>query len=658
MRGRGRYIRANLRHDGNQCHLPHISGFARHIRAGDDSNAVFPAVEQSVVRDEQTVGQHFLNNRVTAVLDVNAVGKIHHRTNIVVITCHISQSAQNVKRCDSLRGFLHAVYLGGNLVTHRGKHLILESGQAFLRTEHGALELFQLLGDIALAVRKRLLTNVVLRNRLRIGAADLDIIAEHAVVADFQLANAGTLAFRLLDFGNFTLTAGRKVAQTVNLLVEALADHAAFPKKNRRLIHDGLLDQRTDVFKQINLAGQLTQHSLSEQSSLRFDLRQARNCRRQRTQITAVCSAVGYAPNQALHIEHSLECVRQCRAGNYIVAQCTYRLLTACNMQRIIQRFFNPLTNQARTHCRARVVKHPQQRALLLLGAHGLAKLEIAACDQVKLHILALMVHLQLIQTGKAGLLRLLEVIQQTAEALHSARQVSQTGSVKVLHLEVLLNAFRTALRLKALLRHRLDERLQTFLQKGLKAVCRNGSAADQHLARRKASELAGDVIPVIRAGRVHRTCRNISKAYADGTTGCIYAAEKVVPVFIQHGGFHDRTRCHASDDLALDQTFCLFRVLHLLTDCNFVTLLHQLGNIAFRTVIRYAAHRCTFSLTAVAAGQRQLQLAGDQLGIVKEHFVEIAQTVKQNIIFIFVFDLKILLHHGRQFSHVLTSFL
>ena len=77
-------------------------------------------------------------------------------------------------------------------------------------------------------------------------------------------------------------------------------------------------------------------------------------------------------------------------------------------MQRIIQRFFNPLTNQARTHCRARVVEYPQQRALLLLGAHGLAKLEIAACDQVKLHILALMVHLQLIQTGKAGLLRLL----------------------------------------------------------------------------------------------------------------------------------------------------------------------------------------------------------------------------------------------------------
>ena len=74
--------------------------------------------------------------------------------------------------------------------------------------------------------------------------------------------------------------------------------------------------------------------------------------------------------------------------------------------------------------------------------------------------------------------------------------------------------------------------------------------------------------------------------------------------------------------------------------------------------MIRHAAHRCTFSLTAVAAGQRQLQLAGDQLGIVKEHFVKIAQTVKQNVIFIFVFDLKILLHHGRQFSHVLTSFL
>ena len=162
------------------------------------------------------------------------------------------------------------------------------------------------------------------------------------------------------------------------------------------------------------------------------------------------------------------------------------------------------------------MVEHPQERTLLFLGAHGLAQFEIAACNQVKFHILSLMVHLQLVQAGKAGLLRLLEVIQQSAKALHGARQVGQTGSVEVLHMEVLLNMFRAALCLKAILRHRLDECLQAFLQKGLEAVRRNGSAADPHLARRKSAELTGNVVPVVRTGRVHRAGRNIRKAYTD----------------------------------------------------------------------------------------------------------------------------------------------
>ena len=122
--------------------------------------------------------------------------------------------------------------------------------------------------------------------------------------------------------------------------------------------------------------------------------------------------------------------------------------------QRIIQRLFNPLTNQARTHCRARAVEYPQQRALLLLGAHGLGKARDCGVrsGQARIYWL-LMVHLQLIQTGKRWpSASALGNPADAPSALHSARTgQSRPRSVKVgLHLEVLLNAFRTALCLKA----------------------------------------------------------------------------------------------------------------------------------------------------------------------------------------------------------------
>ena len=63
--------------------------------------------------------------------------------------------------------------------------------------------------------------------------------------------------------------------------------------------------------------------------------------------------------------------------------------------------------------------------------------------------------------------------------------------------------------------------------------------------------------------------------------------------------------------------------------------------------MVRDTAHGSALFFAAVSAGERQLQFGRNQLGIVKKHFIEIAQTIKQDIVPVLILDLKILLHHG-----------
>ena len=657
MGGCRRHERADLRHDGDQRHLTHIGGFARHIRAGDDGDAVFAAVEDGVIRDEQAVRQHLFHDRMAAVPDLDAVGEVHHRAGVIVVTGHIRQRAQHVQHRDCLRGFLHAMNLGGNLVPHLGKDLVFQRRQPLLRAEHRAFERFELLCDIALAVCQRLLADIMLGDCVNIGLADLDIVAEYTVISDLELADTGLFALPLLNGSDLPLAARCQIAQGVDLRVVTGSDQAALAQQDRRIVNDRGLDQVVDVLQQIDVARDFSQQGLPEQRRLFADLRQAGDCGRQRAQIAAVCRTIDDAPDQPLHVEHLFECIGQCRAGDHIVAQRSHRLLAARDMQRVIQRPLQPLAEQARAHRRPGAVEHPEQRAFFLSRAHGLAQLEVAPGNHVQLHILPLMVDLQMIERPKARLLGLFQIIQQAAEALHGLRQIGQACGIKILDMEVLHHTFGCPLRVKALLRHRLDEGFQPLAQKAEKGFRGRCRATNQHLARLETAQLAGDILPTARAGGVDLARCDVREAHANASLHCINAAEEVVAVLIQHGGFHDRARRDTPHDLALDQALGLFGVLDLLADGDLVALAHELCNVSFRAVVRYATHGRALLLPAVAAGEGQFQLAGDQLGVLKEHLIKVAQTIKQDIILVLVFDLKILLHHGREFCHFCTSF-
>ncbi len=109
--------------------------------------------------------------------------------------------------------------------------------------EDALLQLLQSRRREALGVDQRLLALKVLRDQRQVRLADLDVVAEDAVVGDAQAADAAALTLLCLELcQGFARVAGEH-AGIVQLRREALADHAALPDCGRRVVRERGLEQ-------------------------------------------------------------------------------------------------------------------------------------------------------------------------------------------------------------------------------------------------------------------------------------------------------------------------------------------------------------------------------------------------------------------------------
>ena len=108
------------------------------------------------------------------------------------------------------------------------------------------------------------------------------------------------------------------------------------------------------------------------------------------------------------------------------------------------------------------------------------------------------------------------------------------------------------------------------------------------------------------------------------------------------------RARRHHPDDLPLHQPLGGGRIGHLFADSHLVALLDQLLQVAVHRVIGHAAHGRPLGKAAILACQRQLQLPGDQLGVLEEHLIEVPQAIEQDRTGVLLLDVQVLLHHRR----------
>ena len=136
-----------------------------------------------------------------------------------------------------------------------------------------------------------------------------------------------------------------------------------------------------------------------------------------------------------------------------------------------------------------------------------------------------------------------------------------------------------------------------------------------------------------------------------------VHGADEVVAPLLQHGGGHHRAGGDDADDVPVHQALGQGRVLGLLADGHLIALGDEPGDVAVTGVVGHAAHGGTLFHAALLARQGQVQLPGDQLGVLVEHLIKIPQPEEEDGVGIPLLHLQVLAHHGGDLSQIGTAF-
>ena len=229
-------------------------------------------------------------------------------------------------------------------------------------------QILQFLCDEPLAVHQGLLADIGLRHQLLKSVGDLDIIAEHLVVADLQRADAGFLLFLGLHLSDDTLAAFQDMPQAVYLLIAAVPDNAALPDGKRRLVADRGGDVAADVIQRVHGLRQLGQAAVGKGRKLLLQIRQLFNSSPEGYHVPPAGGAVDNAADKPLHVAKARHTGDELLPADGIVYQRRHGAAAAVNIRHGQEGPLQPAPQHSGAHGRFRLVQHPEKAALFLLA--------------------------------------------------------------------------------------------------------------------------------------------------------------------------------------------------------------------------------------------------------------------------------------------------
>ena len=475
------------------------------------------------------------------------------------------------------------------------------------------------------------------------------------VVTNFQLGDAGLLPQTGLQLGQNALGVVVDGAQFVHLGVVALRDNAAVLQGRGRFgVHSGInfffdIGQRVDLRRQLGKFRAAAALGLLAQSGQTVaglghgvDLFRGRR-------------AVDRAGHHALEVGDVVQFFGQVAALDGLFDQALHGVQALVDSFAGNERLFDPAAEHPLAHGRAGLVQHPEQRSALFAAAQRLGQFQIGPRHRRKPHELRLVVGDDGFQTLHALDLGVVQVFQKGRHREADIALFADAGPGRPFPPELIFQRDGHQTRRIALLFHQFDGALHVLFQVGGQLTAVQRAGVHQHLAGMVAAQFGDDRrddLFLLQFRDVGRAGGDIGKAETRRIPFDENARDVVVFIILQHAALDNRSRREHPDDIALDETLRLGGVLHLLADGDLVAFGDQPCHIAFVAVERHAAHGGALLLTALFAGQRQVQLPRSRQGIVEEHLVKVADAVEQDLVLMLFFDLKILLHHGRQFRH------
>ena len=136
---------------------------------------------------------------MTAVLDVDDAIRSHLRAHVVVGAGRLREAREHIDERDLVRRLLDFRQMRLDGLADLREEIVLDVDDLLLRAKDLRLELLELLRDVALRIRERLLADVAVRHAVRAAVAHLNVVAEDLVVTDLQRLDARLLLLALLD---------------------------------------------------------------------------------------------------------------------------------------------------------------------------------------------------------------------------------------------------------------------------------------------------------------------------------------------------------------------------------------------------------------------------------------------------------------------------
>ena len=132
---------------------------------------------------------------MAAIFDGDLPSQSDLRAAITPLHRHGGKAAQGVCGGHGGGGLLHPGGLLGKVLPKLGENLVFQGGEPVFGGKHLIFQLLQLLGDVALAVGKGLLADIICGYLVDKGLGHLNIITEYPVEAHFQGADSGFFPF-------------------------------------------------------------------------------------------------------------------------------------------------------------------------------------------------------------------------------------------------------------------------------------------------------------------------------------------------------------------------------------------------------------------------------------------------------------------------------
>ena len=304
---------------------------------------------------------------MTAVLDENTAASVHLGANVLITRRNGCKRTVNVQLGKERRRCLNTRAACGNRRSDLLEKLVFQGAELVRRTENSRFLVLQILRDISLAIYERLLSYVVVGDHGKKRLRNLNIVSENLVVANLQgLDTRGFLLVRL-DLLYPALAVISNSAELIHVGVIAVCNHAAVADGKRRIVNDRRVNKRTYVLKLVKLA--VNAMKLSALTGSKLSLNFGDNPRRicHRAQILCGSGAVNDTGNKSFKVENRRKQLGKLLSQNEIVVKLADGTLSLNYTADTKQRVLYPLAKHSGARRSACLIKHPQQRALLLL---------------------------------------------------------------------------------------------------------------------------------------------------------------------------------------------------------------------------------------------------------------------------------------------------